>query len=104
VVTTPGTARGHVLVAPDKFKGSLTAAEVAAHVAAGLRRAAPGVVVRELPVADGGEGTLAAALAAGFAEVALVAAGPPRAPRAPPRRRAGGGGRGGSGGGGGGGG
>ena len=32
----------HVLVAPDKFKGSLTAAEVAGHVAAGLRRAAGG--------------------------------------------------------------
>jgi glycerate 2-kinase len=47
-----------VVVAPDKFKGSLTAAQVAARVAAGLARAAPGVDVVQLPVADGGDGTL----------------------------------------------
>ncbi|MGH3950191.1 MAG: glycerate kinase, partial [Pseudonocardiaceae bacterium] len=34
---------GTVLVAPDKFKGSLSASQVAAHVAAGLRRARPGL-------------------------------------------------------------
>ena len=33
----------HVLLAPDKFKGSLRAGEVAAAVAAGLRDAVPGV-------------------------------------------------------------
>ncbi|WP_418607736.1 glycerate kinase [Georgenia sp. SUBG003] len=65
-----------VLLAPDKFKGSLTAADVAAHLAAGLRRAVPGVEVDELPVADGGEGTVAAALAAGFTAVELTATGP----------------------------
>ena len=65
-----------VLLAPDKFKGSLSAGEVAAHLAAGLRRAVPGVVTDELPVADGGEGTLEAALAAGCAPVDLVATGP----------------------------
>ena len=32
----------HVVVAPDKFKGTLTAAQVATHVAAGLGRACPG--------------------------------------------------------------
>jgi glycerate kinase len=42
-------------VAPDKFKGTFTAAEVAAAIAAGLRDA--GREVEELPVADGGEGT-----------------------------------------------
>ncbi|HLV05313.1 glycerate kinase [uncultured Georgenia sp.] len=66
----------HVLLAPDKFKGSLTAAQVAAHLAAGLRRAAPGTTVDELPVADGGEGTVAAALAAGYTPVELRATGP----------------------------
>jgi len=80
VTTTTGrTARGRaprVLLAPDKFKGSLSAGEVAAHLAAGLRRALPDVVVDELPVADGGEGTLEAALAAGYAAVDLVATGP----------------------------
>ncbi|MGW7555839.1 glycerate kinase, partial [Streptomyces rimosus] len=34
-----------VLVAADKFKGSLTAVEVAEHVTAGLRRAVPGLAV-----------------------------------------------------------
>jgi len=66
----------HVLLAPDKFKGSLTAREVAAHLAAGLHRAAPGVEVRQVPVADGGDGTLDAAYAAGFRRVPVQAAGP----------------------------
>jgi glycerate kinase len=57
---------GHVLVATDKFKGTLSAAQVAAHVAAGLRRAHPGLAVVTAPVADGGEGTVAAAVASGF--------------------------------------
>ncbi|KAE8762451.1 glycerate kinase, partial [Georgenia thermotolerans] len=69
-----------VLLAPDKFKGSLPAADVAAHLAAGLRAAAPAVEVDQLPVADGGEGTVAAALAAGFTEVRLRATGPLGAP------------------------
>jgi glycerate kinase len=56
----------HVLVAPDKFKGSLTAAEVAGHIAAGLRRVAgDGLAIACVPVADGGDGTLDAAIAAG---------------------------------------
>ena len=44
------------LVAPDSFKGTFSAGEVAAAVAAGLREA--GREARELPVADGGEGTM----------------------------------------------
>ncbi|MFB6889537.1 glycerate kinase [Kitasatospora sp. NPDC056327] len=68
--------RGHVVVAPDKFRGTLEAPEAAARIAAGIRRAAPGTEVRELPVADGGEGTLAAALAAGFDRVPVVVPGP----------------------------
>ncbi|EDY49033.1 hypothetical protein SSCG_02061 [Streptomyces clavuligerus] len=55
-----------VLVAPDKFKGSLTALQVAERVTAGLRRARPGLRVTALPVADGGDGTVATALAEGF--------------------------------------
>ncbi|WP_410586893.1 glycerate kinase [Amycolatopsis sp. lyj-23] len=69
-----------VLVAPDKFKGSLTAAEVASAVAAGLADAHPGLVVRELPVADGGDGTVAAAVAAGFRRVEVPARGPTGVP------------------------
>lgn len=62
---TPGRSP-RVLIAADKFKGSLTAVQVAAHLTTGLRAAVPGVRVAALPVADGGEGTVDAALAAGF--------------------------------------
>jgi glycerate kinase len=54
------------VVAADKFKGSLTAAEVGARVVAGLTRGGFAGEVVSLPVADGGGGTVAAALAAGF--------------------------------------
>jgi len=54
------------VIAPDKFKGSLTAVEVAEAVAAGLRTAAPDVELRLTPVADGGDGTVDAAVSAGF--------------------------------------
>ncbi|MFL6054473.1 MAG: glycerate kinase [Actinoallomurus sp.] len=66
----------HVVIAPDKFKGSLTAPEVAAHVAAGLRRVHPELRVTALPVADGGDGTVDAAVAAGFARRQAVVGGP----------------------------
>lgn len=65
-----------VLLAPDKFKGTLTAAEVAEHLANGLRSVLPDVEVAVVPVADGGDGTLAAALAAGFTRVPVRATGP----------------------------
>ncbi|WP_020657442.1 glycerate kinase [Amycolatopsis benzoatilytica] len=65
-----------VLVAPDKFKGSLTAAEVAQVVAAAFAEVAPGEPVRQLPVADGGDGTVAAAVAAGFRRVPVRVSGP----------------------------
>lgn len=54
----------HALIAPDKFKGSLAAAEVAAHIAAGFVRS--GWTTTELPLADGGDGSVDAAIAAGF--------------------------------------
>lgn len=65
-----------VLVAPDKFKGSMRASDVAAHVAAGIREQSPGTEVLAVPVADGGDGTLDAAVAAGFHLVPVTAAGP----------------------------
>ncbi|MGW4205739.1 glycerate kinase, partial [Streptomyces sp. NPDC004726] len=55
-----------VLIAADKFKGSLTAVQVAQRVTAGLERVVPALDVVALPVADGGDGTVAAAVAAGF--------------------------------------
>jgi glycerate kinase len=65
-----------IVVAPDKFKGSLPAADVAGAVAAGLRAALGGAEIVTMPVADGGEGTVDAAVAAGFERVPVVAAGP----------------------------
>lgn len=49
-----------IIVAPDSFKGSCDAGEVAAAIARGVKRALPAAEVLELPVADGGEGTVAA--------------------------------------------
>ena len=69
-----------VLVAPDKFKGSLSAPEVAACVIGGLRTVDGSIDAIAIPVADGGEGTLDAALAAGFDRVPVVASGPTGSP------------------------
>ncbi|WP_317446255.1 glycerate kinase [Streptomyces collinus] len=65
-----------VLIAADKFKGSLTAVQVAERVTAGLRRVVPGLEVEALPVADGGDGTVDAAVAAGFERREVRVAGP----------------------------
>lgn len=65
-----------VLIASDKFKGSLTAADVAAAVGSGVRRVRPDARIESVAVADGGDGTLAAAAAAGFDLVPVTVAGP----------------------------
>lgn len=65
-----------VVVAPDKFKGSLTAEQAAAALARGLASVRPAVPVRRVPVADGGDGTVLAALAAGFEPVEVEVTGP----------------------------
>lgn len=75
-----------IVLASDKFKGSLTAAQVADALEEGLRRRWAELVaegrasgtpdVRRAPVADGGDGTLDAALAAGFGRVPLTVTGP----------------------------
>lgn len=89
-----------IVIAPDKFKGSLTADEVAAHLATGLQRARGGTGGKAadaagvgsgdagsgdvgsadeydlVPMADGGEGTLDAALGSGFTRHTVTVAGP----------------------------
>ncbi|MEV0636575.1 glycerate kinase [Streptomyces sp. NPDC050619] len=65
-----------MLIAADKFKGSLTAVQVAERVTAGLRRVVPDLAVASLPVADGGDGTVDAAVAAGFERREVRVAGP----------------------------
>jgi glycerate kinase len=54
-----------IVVAPDKFKGSLDAAGVAAALAAGVRDVVPGAVCDLIPMADGGDGTVDAFIASG---------------------------------------
>lgn len=71
-----------IVVAPDSFKECLSAGEVAVTLARALRKALPGSSVCEIPLADGGEGTVAllsgrvedrdALLEAGFHQVVEV--------------------------------
>ncbi|MFL5736968.1 MAG: glycerate kinase [Actinomycetota bacterium] len=53
-----------VLIAPDKFRGTMTAERAALAIEIGWLRARPGDTVMRVPMADGGEGTLDALLAA----------------------------------------
>jgi glycerate kinase len=53
-----------VVVAPNAFKGSLTASQAAAAIALGVRDAFPEADVVEIPVADGGDGTVEALVSA----------------------------------------
>jgi len=63
-----------ILVAPDSFKGSLSAAKAAEAMAAGVRRVRPEAEIVRLPLADGGEGTVEAFIlaTAGHCETAQV--------------------------------
>ncbi len=65
-----------ILIASDKFKGSATGSEVAAALADGIRTVIPDAVIEAVPVADGGEGTVDAALAAGFEAITATVTGP----------------------------
>ena len=53
-----------IIIAPDSFKGSLSAAQAAAAMAAGVRHARPDAQIVLLPLADGGEGTVEALILA----------------------------------------
>ena len=66
----------HVVIAPDSFKGSLSADRVADALAEGLRRVRPDVETVLRPIADGGEGTVAAALRAGYRPRTVRVSGP----------------------------
>lgn len=72
-VRRPGLS---VLIAPDKFKGSLTASEVARAIASGLNEQQRPIHTMELPVADGGDGTLDAFLANGYTRRQITVTGP----------------------------
>lgn len=47
-----------ILIAPDSFKGCLTAREVAEIIGESIKRVLPQVKIIKIPIADGGEGTL----------------------------------------------
>ena len=47
-----------IVIAPDSFKGSLTALQVAEAMEVGLRRVFPDAAIEKVPMADGGEGTV----------------------------------------------
>ncbi|MEK6424959.1 MAG: glycerate kinase [Burkholderia gladioli] len=64
-----------IVIAPDSFKGSLSAQQVSDAIAAGILRARPDAEVRTCPMADGGEGTLDAMLAHGGARRTLAVKG-----------------------------
>ncbi len=68
------------MIAPDKFKGSLTAAQAAAAIDRGLRAGWPQLATDLVPMADGGEGTVAAFLEAGWQRVTRTVSGPLGAP------------------------
>ncbi|WP_069268098.1 glycerate kinase [Paraburkholderia nodosa] len=70
-----------IVIAPDSFKGSLSADGVAAAIAEGIRRVRADADIRIRPMADGGEGTLDAMLSMGGERRVLTvegAAGPKR--------------------------
>ena len=65
-----------IVIAPDSFKGSLAADQAAGAIAAGIARARPDAEAVLRPVADGGEGTVAAALGAGYRPRRVRVSGP----------------------------
>jgi glycerate 2-kinase len=67
----------NILLAPDSFKECLSAQDVCAALETGIRRAMPDARIVALPMADGGEGTLDAVLAAvGGERVRITVRGP----------------------------
>ena len=64
-----------IVIAPDSYKESLSALEVATAIERGFREIFPEAVYVKLPVADGGEGTVEAMIAAAAFESSLALVG-----------------------------
>jgi glycerate kinase len=73
-----------IVIAPDSFKGSLTAQQVASAIGRGILRAIPAAQLYYCPIADGGEGTLEVMLQAGGEVRTLVVRGAGGAERKAP--------------------
>ncbi|MDP9093168.1 MAG: glycerate kinase [Actinomycetota bacterium] len=69
-------ANPRIVVAPDKYKGCLSALEVAQDVGRGLTAELPDAAIDLLPIADGGDGTVDAAVLAGMHSTTIAVAGP----------------------------
>ena len=70
-----------IVIAPQGFKGSLTALEVARAIGNGVRQVEPDADIDLVPVADGGDGTLQALVdISGCRVVTATVTGPPRPP------------------------
>lgn len=65
-----------VVLAPNAFKGTLSPAAAAAAMAEGTRRSLPAASLTLLPIADGGDGSVDAFVAAGFDAIEVSARGP----------------------------
>jgi glycerate kinase len=65
-----------IVIAPDGFKETLTAEQACAAMAMGVRLAVPDAQITLIPLADGGEGTVAALLVGGGRRIGVRAAGP----------------------------
>ena len=65
-----------IVIAPDKFKGSLSAPEVAEILERGLLSVDASLSIERIPVADGGEGTLDAAIGSGYESRTARVSGP----------------------------
>lgn len=65
-----------VLIASDKFKNSLSSKDVARHLTIGLRAKQPELTIDSIAIADGGEGTVSAAVSAGFTARLITVSGP----------------------------
>ncbi len=65
-----------IVIAPDKFKGSLSASEVIEHLTIGLLTTDPVLDILGIPMADGGEGTLDAAIGSASPAARSVSPGP----------------------------
>lgn len=61
-----------IIIAPDSFKGSLSAVEAASAIDKGIKNAFPEAVTVQLPIGDGGEGTMETLVAATNGEIRKV--------------------------------
>lgn len=75
-MSAPRNARPRIVIAADKFKGSLDGAGVARALTRGLLAGLPEARIVTVPVADGGEGSLDAAVRAGFTRYEATVSGP----------------------------